>query len=897
MGLFSSKKETHVASVAYNMAGDELDRPQYLKSVVVQNVLSDSSQSIVESLNSSLLNGPAIKFRNFFNWAENNYTILGYPTGTLGAGSSLSTSLVQPHIPAPSGTSIWVQDASLGSADYGRWIEKYLIENRPDAIETEWTADIDENTSVITITFEDNTTYSFTPVDFDPASQYIFAYYNEITTNQEGPITLGPIIPLGSAPFPSVVGWTLVSNTPSTAPVTLVTVVETLREYSDERPDEEDTSTSSVPGTINRNTGYYTLLDYEGTVPGSEDAVSSSRNHMWLYTDQTVSQTVVTTETEEEVEPGVTVKITETTTTDGLVPANSYRTGSQDIINQAWSPLKMFIYQIGSGVTDLDNLVSVVENYGRFFPYIPVRLDNKFISDDYLPNLYKEAKRGYKKATNGKFDELVDELAENDDLGNIDFAFITFGVSINVLENASKKYIYNLLKNMMASQAGGPLFYDWWYSQVAAYDAAFIEWDRWRKGQDQRGSPYYGRPAPALPVKPTMPVNQIRIADSGSVNTHYDQRINWSYVVESTGTGRAKPDAKKGDLWFTYIGKEDLAASIYMRDGDDRDKGFRIFKSNVDITEKIRLYWQVSENSYTYLDIVGLVHYNFVYNGKAVTTTGKAGIEDAEESGFIFPLHYATYKSMSLVDTTQMSTACVFIVFNCYQIVKRKWYQRGIFRVVLSIVIAVIAVVIAGPAGGAGILGSNAALGAAVGLTGLSGAIAGAIANAVAAMVLIAVVERVSVGLFGEKWGRLIGAILSFISIQSLTNFQVNGSFSFWNDMTKVDNLLRLTDAVGKGYVGYIQGRIMEISSEMESNQTENDKEMKRVRDAYIQQFGYGNANIDPLMFIDTSPIMAESRDTFLTRTLMTGSEIADMTHGLISEFADLNLSLPGAFT
>jgi len=76
------------------------------------------------------------------------------------------------------------------------------------------------------------------------------------------------------------------------------------------------------------------------------------------------------------------------------------------------------------------------------------------------------------------------------------------------------------------------------------------------------------------------------------------------------------------------------------------------------------------------------------------------------------------------------------------------------------------------------------------------------------------------------------------------------------------------------------------------------ERESAKIQQAFLEKFGYGSALIDPMMFVDsTNHLINESRDTFLTRTLMTGSDIAELSNELLSGFTDHTLKLPDAFT
>ena len=80
MGLFSSTK-IYVSSTVYNLAGDEINRPDYLKSLVLGNLLTKTDMDIADTIQSGYIKGPGIKLRNFFRWAQDNYDYIGMPLG------------------------------------------------------------------------------------------------------------------------------------------------------------------------------------------------------------------------------------------------------------------------------------------------------------------------------------------------------------------------------------------------------------------------------------------------------------------------------------------------------------------------------------------------------------------------------------------------------------------------------------------------------------------------------------------------------------------------------------------------------------------------------------------------------------------------------------------------
>lgn len=893
MGLFSGKTIISVASSVYNLAGDEKDRPIYLKNLIVSNVLSGTKKTLGEGLNSGYLGGPGIKLRSFFRWAQNNYGAIGMPTGALYANDSVNTDTVAAQIPKASNEVIWVQQASIGDSDYDMWAEQWILRNYPDQLQLEWEADFTDDTKTVHISLPNGVTTSFVASDFVNGSRYVFAYYTRSKLGTSDPVVEGSWVDLDPVDsFPSVTGYTLASDDRSTETASLNWATTTVVTYSDGRPDES----SFLSGSVSEDYLSGNMIYDKTTFLGNDtvtDAKISNKSILTLKYNKVVL-TDVNTETieeiiEEEDKFGDPVFITKTTTIlsteEYLENDNSYREDNQKLYDQIWMPIDLFIYRIGSGNTVLDDLVNETGNYGQFFPMIPVRLNNKFLNQ--IPGYEDElalAKKAFKKATDGgKYTDIVDQIAENEDVGDMDYVYATFGVPLNAIDKSARKYMYEFFTKLMLDQSGNSSSGVNFEAEMAAYRAAYSAWVVWRNNNAASPS---STPAPVVPPKPTLPYNEIRIA---TTNINYDIRLSWHFIYQVDNTGLGKTGAKKGDIWLQYLNTKTIVDPTYTGSGSGATS------DNVIKYETIRIYWQYEDNKFKYLDIAGLVHRNFIYSGKNVRITAKEALEDGDESGFLVPLHYATFRSMSLVDSTQLSTTCMFLVFNVYQVKKQKWWQTGFFKILFAIVIAIVSVAFTGGAG-LGLLGSNLAIGASLGFTGVTAAIVGSIANALAALVLSTIISRVTenMGTFGAILGAVIGVVIS----GAMMNFQAGSGFNFnFADLMKADNILKLVDAAGKGYQAYVRSGITGMQNELSKLQEDANAELNRIRNEYFEQFGYGGGQIDPMMFVDNSPVLAESRDTFLARTLMSGSDVAAMSHNLLNDYVELTLTLPNAFT
>ena len=335
-----------------------------------------------------------------------------------------------------------------------------------------------------------------------------------------------------------------------------------------------------------------------------------------------------------------------------------------------------------------------------------------------------------------------------------------------------------------------------------------------------------------------------------------------------------------------------------MRSGENNQQGFfsrafsRYYAAHA-------LYWQVSSREWHRMVIRGGKHVNYPYRSHAITIYAGDALKDKDESGFFFPLNQSIFKGMGIVDGTEMNNCSAYLILNSYKVVKKKWYQTGIFAVIAVIVGIVISYFYPPAAGAAGgVLGTNTAVGAAIVGAGASAAVialVGAIANAIAGMILGAIIARVASKVFGNS---ILGQIIAVVAVIMLGNYQTAGAsgttMSFaesFGSLMRAENLLKLGMSAVSGFSDYINASTMNILQEAEALREAYSAESRRIQEMYVEQFGAGKV-IDPMAFTTAGQGKVESLDTFLSRTLMTGMDIAETTHSMLSEFASLTLTL-----
>lgn len=886
MGLFGSKK-TYVSSTIYNMAGDIKDRPNFLKTLLTNHALNEQSGSLGSSIQQAYLQGPGTRLRSFGRWAKDHYGQVGVPTANLYTQIEVSSELVTPYMPHDPAEVVNVQRVDAKLADYSFWAEQWMLDNYPDQIGTAWSSNYDDVTGEIHVTLVNGVSATFVPTDFKKSASYIYVLYTTVRGQEAGPVEQGTTytIPEGGS-FPSTSGWTTTGSTTVSTPVVLNRVETRTASYSDGRPDEVTTTPTLDNQTYNRFDGSYRRNTYQGGA-SDIDQLYSKTELMYFHLEGEITQDISVTETKEELEDGKLIRRTKIEVKqDKLVLKRTYRTDSQLVASQTRSPAKLFIYRLGSGNQGLDDTVKQAPDTGYYFPFIPLRLDNKFVSDSYQKSVYDQSVKAYKKATSGAYDDLIDDLAENKSLPDIDYAYIMFGVSLNTREKTGKKYLYEFFDRLRLSQSGSTGNYQQWQTEQSTYDNASQAWINWREAQDDPSNPLFGSAAPNVPGSTALPVREVRIRGNGAVDTNLDMQISWQTITRQLGTGLKKPGAKMGDYWVEFLGKNTYAAPTY-------NNGVQMPSDRI-VVDTLSISWQVTANSWRTLMITGLVHKNFIYKGKFVEINAQAAMADAEESGFLVPLHYDVFRSLSTVESTQLSTACCYMVINSYLVKKTGFFSSFFFKILLFVAVIAITVATGGiGASSAGLLGTNVAVGAALGATGTLAVIIGAVANAVVAMVVARIITAGAGLVFGDKLGAIIGAIAAAVSLQVGTALQNGSSMSsLIGSLGKAQNIMAMTSAVGSGVSGYIQAGAMETAQKTAKLQQDYQTKTKEFQDQYESEFGYGRAIIDTLSLTQANQFVSESSTAFLERTLMTGSDVAEMSLSLLSNFTDITLSM-----
>ena len=911
MGLFSSKKIITVSSTVYNMAGDEDDRPNFLKGTLFGSIIANNP-SLADDITKSYFNGPGMKQKQFFRYCD-RVNLPGMPTTTITNSVKVDAAVIAAQIPpsavppAPAGLELTAYSAEVNDGDFEPWLQRWIYENYPTREGENWLGEYDPATNMFSVEFPNNDFFTWennvAPV-YSPSKRYIVAKYIEFLPNSEDAVVEGTPT-TGVTSLPDLSEFTETDSSTSFTSVTLQRTRTTIHSYNNGDPDEliEDEVDADVAGELSTDEA-----TYEREVFVAQTGISiEGEKQIWTIINTDTVGTGYEDIVVVEIPLGGGVIRTETSTTTGEQVVESWTTeyDTQAIYTGAlYGNEKIFIYEVGTGNAVLDALVSSVDASGfqEFFPFMPIRLNNVSMFEEQYDDLRNDMKKAYRRGFQGKsFNKLIETVEDNESIEDIDYAYLMFGCSLNVKDMACRKYIYKFFEKLIPFQSGGSgTAMSDLNVAIADYEDELAAFDVWVS------SPKLGLmgdilPRPPLPNGVKIPsLNTIRLVEG---NLGFDIRLSWIHAeteqfegTYNTDPGAGVIDAPKVDDLYLVAGPNvDWEERIEYNESGEGGDGLisRMLDKSV---KSMYIFWQVTPTTYRRMTVWGMNHQNFIYGGKSVSINSTEALEDPDESGFVIPLHYPTMSEMSIVDYTQMCTANSLILFNSYEVTKQKWYQKGIFKILLVIAVIIIAVIVfpGAFAGGGGILGGNLAVGSALGLTGTAALVAGVVANYIASIIISQVLSLVGTALFGEKWGAVFAAIAGFALSAGVSGTKI---FS-------AEGILGLGNAIANGYSGYVAGDINEMQGELEDDGKDYERRMDEIQDL-IDGMGGNNLNFNPLFLTDSSygnagrntggsrGYLPETADQYIRRTTMSGSDVVDLTFSMIYDFVDVQKTLP----
>lgn len=363
-----------------------------------------------------------------------------------------------------------------------------------------------------------------------------------------------------------------------------------------------------------------------------------------------------------------------------------------------------------------------------YYPIIPIRVNN-----EYLAESGKDTALPIKTACRFlglKPDELNDAMSEDpDNLDNpVEDAFVFIGTEISDDTQHGLNYLYEYFSHM--------------YGVSTITKADYEYWDTNKRNSG---------------IEP--PINRVTLEDS-----NYKMELGWLYISRNILEGVVCPVGE-------YVSSIDLNGD--QRIGSVQRASF--YSKDVFYIRK-----QVTSTSYVEYEVVGLVHSNWAVGKELRTTLEKAFDEEEVNPSFIIPLRRDIARRLGMIGQHELMNSSIRLLVNDEFVQKLKWYQRGIFKVIL-IIVAVVLSIAYPPAG----------------IAAFSAAAAGiAIVSVIAMQLLFPIVYKELQNLLGEELALVVAviAIAYGVNVFQATTFGISEGINLYVSSALEDIQAELLD-------------------------------------------------------------------------------------------------------
>lgn len=320
---------------------------------------------------------------------------------------------------------------------------------------------------------------------------------------------------------------------------------------------------------------------------------------------------------------------------------------------------KYWSYQQGLGqYPALDNLqtdgAGATAVFAEFFPNVYFRLNKSRLNTDKTSAAYKTSRKLLKYA-GMEYDILADAVNDNPDIGDVQSAFLTFGVPADSEDPDELAYLYS--------------FFD------RAYEA-------------QNGNGYSSAPSAAHYLLTHATDRSFLKTEDSTTQALVIKDGAFKMALTNKGLNKTRKVGKIGEIGEVRRSSGNIREAYSANIGWDSDG---IQYRNI----PYRLYQkQVSLNLYDEIQVIDLTM-KYVVAGEYFSTLG-----DSNDEICLVPLDKDIAGELKFNDRERLLIRSMHFVFNSYVIQKIKWYQQGWFADLIQIVGFILTVMALGSDGG-----------------------------------------------------------------------------------------------------------------------------------------------------------------------------------------------------
>lgn len=481
-----------------------------------------------------------------------------------------------------------------------------------------------------------------------------------------------------------------------------------------------------------------------------------------------------------------------------------------------------WLYQDGAGNAELDAVFDTAyDDTGHFFPWMYFRFNKQSEAADKTSVNYKHAKK-LAKHLSMDYDRLVEGIHENPDINDVEQAMMVMGVPAKTNDPIERRYLFDFFDGLYEQSKQQPELFSNAQSNVSTPDLI------------------------------SRLLQQINRSSMVIQDKRFKMALNWGNIIRRKVVGKVGLPG----MYFSGFGYETKWMDVPTLSGDSVPK---------DTGSKRHWYQhQISENVYEEIQIFDLKMTYYVFGD--YTTTG-----DEDDDILLIPVDMGIAKGYTLRDREVLFSRSMHYVFNSKVTIKLKWYQTGIFKAIVIIVMVIITIASKGTT----IKGLMAAIAAGtITWSALAMVVVQMLIRQLIAMLLI----RLFVKIVGVKIAFLTAIVAAIYGNYSAIKYASQEGLPFASEMLQLSS--GLTQEIGR--------TIQQDMNDLLGEQNEFAlfvKEQTKLLDEKLLDLNQ-NINLTPII------VFGESPSDFYERTVHSGN-IGVIGLDAVSSFVDVALTLP----
>lgn len=457
---------------------------------------------------------------------------------------------------------------------------------------------------------------------------------------------------------------------------------------------------------------------------------------------------------------------------------------------------------------------------GHFFPWAYFRFNKQSEGADKTSQGYRHSKK-LCDILNLDYDAMLDGIHENPDIADIEQAMMIMAVPIKGDKPIEKRYMFD--------------FFDGLYEEQKADPAKFVNTQTYNTSL-------------SIVNKQLASINRSTLIIQ---DKRFKMALNWQSIVRRRVAG----NIGLVDTYTVDINPNLTTVQLPSLSGD----AIPVVLGN----RSHRFRHQVTPHVYEEIIVYSLKLTYYIFEG--YNTTG-----DDDDDILLIPVDIGITKSYTLAEREQLYARSLQYVMNSRITIKLKWYQTGLFRAIIIIVMIIITIFTKGAT-----------------MQGLMAAIAaGTITWGVLVMVLVqALIRQLIMMLLLRLFVKVVGTKIAFLAaIVAIVAAIYTGDAGYIPGAPNASELMAISSGLTKEINRQTQQEFSDLLNEQSEFQKFVEDQTKLLENA--QELLTPNARLAPLV------VFGESPDEFYQRTVHYGN-IGPIGLDAVTSYVDVALTLP----